>query len=427
MISFHELPDDVLCVILQQTDLESLFALRLVCKPLQDLISIYISSIAPAVARNTFQDTAPLLLRRPRRYDIEWLAGLFPRYLATVIIDRYGLNADGENTGQHNCLRIPAVADEGDVLRKRVANGFQVMMRLSLISKEAYGATRDVAVSEYREMKNAIKKSSVSWGSSKLPGSITSKTREMVVLRPLLSQHHYAPRRKPKSEQKEDSKHIKMTEKLEVVILQRRKDYLLSIPQSDIEDFRLMLPIFNACFRTNQDGTPYPRAFKPDFFDWGGNCDSRGHRVNSGDSWVNWFVLHEGPLLFWKQWCPPSLYDEDRKYLVRRRLLQAWHQRGYKQIEAETTTGQQLERFFRMKAGIVATGGRPGRLTDPMPYFNEYLVDENGEKKSEEDLTVEETLDKIPYFIDFRGDPELRVVKAGEMGSDDCSSSVQSG
>jgi hypothetical protein len=419
MILFHELPDDVLCVILQQADLNTLFVLRLVCKPLHDLIQIYISSIAPAVVRNTFQNTAPLLLRRPQRYDIKWLAELVPRYLATVIIDRYGLNHEGDDVGERIYLRIPAIVNEGEEFREHAANGFKVMMRLSLISKEVHGAPRDTAFSEYREMKDAIRKSSVSWGTSK---SLKSKTRELVVLRPLLSQHHYAPRRKPKSEQKEDSKRVKTVEKLEAVILQRRKEYLLSIPDRDIEDFRMMFPIFTACFRTNTNGTPYPQGFSPDFFDLGGGCDSRGNRINSGHSWVNWFILHEGPLLFWRQWCPPSLYDDDRSLLIRRRLLQAWDQRGYKQIEAETATVQQLERFLRKKTGAVVTGGRPGRATDPLPYFYRYLTDENGEEKPSEELDVEETLDDIPYFIDFRGDPGLRGVKVGEAENDECGS-----
>jgi len=221
------------------------------------------------------------------------------------------------------------------------------------------------------------------------------------VLRPLLSQHHYAPRRKPKSEQKEDSKHVRNIDKLETVILHRRKEYLLSTSQRDIQDFRLMFPVFTACLRLNQDGTPYPSPFKPDFFDWGGNCDSRGHRVNSGDSWVNWFILYEGPLLLWKQWRPPSLYRDNRTTLGRTRLLKSWDERGYKQIEVETKATQDIERLLRTKVGVVAMGGRPGRATDPSPYFEQYLMDENGESRLDEDLVIEETLDCIPYFIDF--------------------------
>jgi hypothetical protein len=405
MTLFHELPDDVLCVIFQQLDLTSFFALQVVCKSIHDFTLIYISSIAPAVARNTFLDTTPLLLRRPAKYDSQWLGNLIPRYLATVIIDKYGLNASEQSTREQGCCRIPAAEPAGEEFRSRVANGFQVMMKLSILSKEVYGAPRDEILSEYRRIKESLRKHSVPWSSSKISGSLTSKTRESVVLRPLLSQHHYAPRRKPKTEQREDSKHIKTIEKLEAVILHRRKDYLLSASLREIEDFRLMFPVFTACLRINQDGSPYPSPFKPDYFDWGGNCDSRGHRVNSGDSWVNWFILSEGPLLFWRQWCPPSLYDDNRTMLIRTLLLKYWDQRGYKQIEVETKAAQDIERLLRAKVGVVAMGGRPGRATDPSPYFEKYLMDDRGERRSDEDLVVEETLDCIPYFIDFRGVP----------------------
>jgi hypothetical protein len=405
MTPFHELPDDILCVIFQQTDLSTLFALQLVCKPVHDFIRVYISSIAPAVASNTFLDTAPALLQRPPRYDLQWLAGLIPRYLATVIIDRYGLHSDDE---EQTSRRIPATVKAGEKFRERVANGFHVMMKLSLISKKIYSTPRDMVAAELRNSKEAQRKHSVSWSNTKL-GSITTKTRESAPLRPLLSQYHYAPRIKPKTEQKENSKHIKTLEKFEAVILQRRKDYLLSVPQEDIEDFRLMFPVFTACFRANQDGTPYPHPFKPDFFDWGGGCDSRGHRVNSGDSWVNWFILHEGPLVFWKQWCPPKLYSDDRKSLIRNLLLKYWDERGYRQIEAETNAAQAVERIFRSKTGVVAIGGPPGRSTDPIPYFSEYLMEEHGEQRTEENLAVDETLDDVPYFIDFQGNPLLRL------------------
>jgi hypothetical protein len=405
MTLFHELPDDVLCVIFQQADLTSFFALQTVCKSIHDFTLIYISSIVPAVARNTFLETAPLLLLRPLRYDAQWLARLIPRYLATVIIDRYGLNAPEPSTGERGCYRIPATELAGEEFRSRIANGFQVMMKLSLLSKEVYGAPREAMFVEYRRIKDAHRKNSAPWSASKLSGSITSKTRESIVLRPLLSQHHYAPRRKPKSEQKEDSKHVKTIEKLETVIFHRRKEYLLSISQRDIEDFRLMFPVFTACLRINQDGTPYPSPFKPDFFDWGGNCDSRGHRVNSGDSWVNWLILYEGPLLFWKQWCPPSLYRDNRTTMAKTQLLRSWDQRGYKQVEVETKAAQDFERFLRTKVGVVAMGGRPARATDPNPYFEQYILDENGESRLDEDSVVEETLGNIPYFIDFRGIP----------------------
>jgi F-box domain len=408
MLRFHELPDDILCAILQETDLSDLFILQLVCKPIDGLIRFYIPSIAPAVAKNTFLNTTPLLLQRPQKYDTRWLAGLIPRYLATLIIDRHGLSAEGSALPMHmdqpKSWRIPATETAGEKLRGRVANGFDVMMKLSVISKDVYRSSRDSISNELRNMKNTRRKNSVQWASLKL-GSVKSKAFESVPLRPLLSQHHYAPRRKPKSEKKENLKHIQAIRQNEAIILHRRKEYLLSIPQADIEDFRLMFTVFTACLLRNQDGTPYPHAFKPDFFDWGGNCDSRGHRVDSGESWVNWFILHEGPLVFWRQWCPPTIYDDDRSRSVRTLLLKSWDERGYKQIEAETNAAQSIELFLRSKTGIAAIGGPPGRATDPAPYFREYLTNKDGGLRTDGDLDVDDALDDIPYFIDFRGDP----------------------
>jgi hypothetical protein len=417
MALFAELPDDILCAILQQADLQSLFTLQLVCKSIYDMIEIYFVSIAPAVARNTFGDTAPLLLQRPQKYDMQWLVGLIPRYLATVIVDRYGLSGAAEdipmpNNGQ-TCWRIPATEAGGKDLIDHVANGFKVMMKLALISKAVYRIPPRMMPVEIRTIKGIVRKRSVPWVSSKL-GSITSKTMESIVLRPILSQHHYAPREKSKSEQKEDSTHIHAIEKYEAVILHRRKEYLLSVSPADTMDYMLMLPIFFSCLCRNQDGTPYPRKFKHDFFDWGRNCDFRGHRVETGNSWVNWWILHQGPLVFWQQWCPPTLYQEDKKSLVRTLLLRSWDERGYRQIEAETKATQEIEWFLRSRMEVIAPGGRTARATNPLRHFKKYVKGENGEWRTEDDVAVEETLDDIPYFIDFQGDPPLRLETAAE-------------
>ncbi|KAK7632102.1 hypothetical protein BKA81DRAFT_18263 [Phyllosticta paracitricarpa] len=131
------LPDEILVLIFESCDIDSLLAVRLTCRAFRTLITTYESTIVQAVARSTFPGCK--LILRPAQdqdpqkplYDLKWLTGLIPQFLAAIIVDRHRYCGaplpmlDG----------IPAEDEIGDEIRQHVAHGFRILEALSLIAQ----------------------------------------------------------------------------------------------------------------------------------------------------------------------------------------------------------------------------------------------------------------------------------------------------
>jgi hypothetical protein len=370
-----ELPEDVLILILCQCRIDELFTLRLTNVKLRDLTSAYIPSIAPSVARSTFPLSDVLLAPPvdPSLYTLEWLKGLIPQQLASILVDRHRFAHEWSPFARYG---IPAEDPYGDELRARVANGWCVLQRLSRISREVYGM----------HAKNVLK------STTDLAWKVVHPSRfKFEVFR-----------------QRED------------LILRRRLEYIKSLPNDLAKDYKLMFMLLSSAFRTSISN--YGDDYKPWIFDWG--CGIDGQRLlRRGNSWLTWFVLHEGPDLFWQQWwvLPPELsqtknYIRDRSIeawfgktkitpedFIRQFLPKEWEDVNEKWHDIQRDYAFKIQKALEEKAAAASNGFAS---VNPILYFTQYA--ECRQLREEAGIgPVDETLSHVPFHVDFRCPEEL--------------------
>jgi len=257
MPNLSTLPDDLLISICQLLQLPDLFALRLCSRSLATCIQCYASSIAPLVARNTFPGHT-LLLRPPSPppdansggtgYDLRWLRSLFPKYLASVLVERRGRKLF--------YFDFPAENPLGDDARKIVQRGVCVLAGLSRIAQAVHNLS-----------------------DADLPASI-------------------APVLATDSSWAEDPE-LELVLRRESLVMERRLGYVQALSWDDLLGYRLALRMLGRIVEI-----PKPRSFISRvvtsnlYFNWG----EGGEAVTEGISWFNWFVMHYGPDILWQQW-----------------------------------------------------------------------------------------------------------------------------
>ncbi|KAK3215546.1 hypothetical protein GRF29_8g328258 [Pseudopithomyces chartarum] len=249
LLRLDELPDDVLILILSQCQVDDIFALSLTCSTFRNVLVNYSTHIIPSVAQNTFPQCN--LLLRDADSTFTWLKGLIPQHLAAILVDRHG-HIDISLRG------IPAEETRGDALRARVTNGWRVLGHLSQIAKEVY-----------RSDAKAV-----------LPLSeATLKT-----LHP-------------------SSYRAKLAQRMENIILEKRLQYVSKMEASDAQDYVLLFAMLSVAFRVNTPWCPSLglSSAPPWIFDFGQGIDAP-RQVRLGESWMTWFILQQGPRLFWEQW-----------------------------------------------------------------------------------------------------------------------------
>ncbi|KAF2465318.1 uncharacterized protein BDR25DRAFT_306758 [Lindgomyces ingoldianus] len=370
-----ELPEDVLILIFSQCRIDELFTLRLTSSRTRSLISEYIATIAPSVGRSTFPLNDLLLtpLENPTLYTINWLKGLIPLQLASILVDRHRFSH--EWTEQR--YGIPAEDPYGDVLRARVANGWRVLRRLSKISQDVY---------------NLHPRSVVKSTTANLAWKVVHPSRyKFEVFR-----------------ERED------------MILKRRLDYIKNLPDELAKDYKLMFMLLSSAFRTSVSN--YGDDYKPWIFDWG--CGIDGQRLlRRGNSWLTWFVLNEGPDLFWEQWWSLDPKTPSTKNHIRDRSIEAWF--GTTKITPEDFVRQflpkewndvnekwhsiQRDYAFKVQKAIeekAASASMDFTAVNPILYFTQYA--ECRQLRGESGIpSVKETLSQVPFHVDFRCPEEL--------------------
>ncbi|PVH94781.1 hypothetical protein DM02DRAFT_180913 [Periconia macrospinosa] len=364
--SFIDLPEDILILIFSQCRIDELFALRLTASRAHKIISEYVPTIAPCVARSTFP-RCELLLTPPSIYTFEWLKNLVPQALAAVLVDRNRFSHEwSERYG------IPAEDPYGDELRGRIANGWRVLGQLSNISKHVYNlGAKDVLKS----------------------------TKDLAWKAVHPSRYKY-----------------ELVKQREDMILEKRLQYISSLSRDFARDYKLMFMLLSTAFRTSVDN--HGDDHKPWIFDW--SCGIDGARLlRQGNSWLTWFVLHEGPQLFWNQWCTLPADAPSTKNHIRDRSIEAWF--GLAKITPEDFIRRflpdkwsdvnekehalQRENAAKVQRAIQAQGAT-GSVVNPISYFTQYAVcrrlrEETGFPP------FAETLFHVPFNIDFRCPEEV--------------------
>ncbi|KAF1978990.1 hypothetical protein BU23DRAFT_549676 [Bimuria novae-zelandiae CBS 107.79] len=354
-----ELPEDVLISILSYCRIDDIFALRLTCSSLRDVFSNYQAHIVPSVARCTFPKSS-LLLKLPTGtvgHTFTWLKELIPRHLAAILVDRYKLVFDLQPFGYRH--GIPAEEPYGDALRSEVASGWKVLRRLSNISKEVYSM----------EVKQVFKLSGKSANWTRVNRDAVAQMREELVMK-------------------------------------RRLSYINTLSSEEAGHYVVMFTLLSAVFRARTYDETGPKDGPIWLFDSGYGIDA-SRFVRKGESWMTWFILHQGPQLFRDQWWSFSAEAPGTKNYVRDRALEAFfaplrpkdyavHTRK-KFIDPQQRVHDMQQNFARQVQSELSTKSANNSSHMHMIYFHAYRLEElTGGRPA-----VEETMTAVPFTVDF--------------------------
>ncbi|KAF2002112.1 hypothetical protein P154DRAFT_544690 [Amniculicola lignicola CBS 123094] len=206
----------------------------------------------------------------------------------------------------------------------------------------------------------------------------------------------------------------------EDLVLKRRMKFIEKLGDNQAKDYKLMFMLLSSAFRTSISNLG--EDYKPWIFDWG--CGIDGQRLlRRGNSWLTWFVLHEGPDLFWNQWWMQSPDLPQTKNYIRDRSIEAWF--GKSKITPEDFIRQFLPRewndvnekwhgiqreYAHKVQKAIEERASKGTYTfssvNPILYFTQYaecrqLREESGVPP------VKEVLSHVPFHIEFRCPEEL--------------------
>jgi hypothetical protein len=205
----------------------------------------------------------------------------------------------------------------------------------------------------------------------------------------------------------------------EQLILERRLKSIERMTAAEAKDYKLFFMLLSSIFQTSvaNRGDDY----KPWVFDWGNGLD--GQRLfRRGTSWLTWFVLHEGPDLFWQQWwtLPPES-PETKNYIrdksleawfgdakitpeefIRQFSPKAWHDVNEKCHSIQRNHAQQVHEAIDKRVN----SGSDYSALSPIPYFTRYA--ELRQWRRDAGLApVRETLSHVPFYVEFRCPEEL--------------------
>ncbi|KAH7108660.1 hypothetical protein B0J11DRAFT_554861 [Dendryphion nanum] len=189
----------------------------------------------------------------------------------------------------------------------------------------------------------------------------------------------------------------------EDLILSRRLEYIRDLPNDLAKDYKLMFMLLSSAFRTSISNLG--DDYKPWIFDWG--CGIDGQRLlRRGNSWLTYFILYEGPDLFWKQWWSLEPGLPETKNYIRDRSIEAWFEWedvNEKWHDIQRDYASQVQRAMEEKAALPRMNFT---AVNPIAYFTQYaehrqLRDQNGI------APPPETLSQVPFHIDFRCPEEL--------------------
>jgi hypothetical protein len=352
--SLIDLPDDILILIGSQCRIDELITLRLTCAKTRSLIDEYITTIAPSVARSTFPLSDHLLSRCVDTrvpFTFPSLKALVPEQLASILVDRHRV-ADEWLQSRYG---IPAEDTFGDELRDRITSGWRVLRDLSNISRQVYAM-------------NAR-------GTRMTPGDFANK-----VFRPTLFKL-------------EALKHI------EDIILQRRLEYLASLEPKRAQDYKLMFTLLSSAFSTSISNIGKEHVSWP--FDFGEGIDGQ-RELRKGKTWLSWYVLAEGPDLFWRQWWSLPHDAPTTKNHIRDRAVEAFAATPEKLSDHQRTLARTFQEAVNEHALLMSAFDE----SNPVRFFARYA--EHRISRRQAGLPpAREILQHVPFLVNFRCPEEV--------------------
>jgi len=361
MSKLLDCPDSILVLICRQLPLLDLYRLRLTNRKLAGFVPTHGKEICPSSAECTFPGATRLLtIAQIHGRDYRWMNDLPLRWLAAFMVDKFRIESK-EAFGKTLGFAMEPIIDDsyddelegkyaqrvqvtnGDAVRQRVFNGLTILRELSRISK----------------------------GIRRVPEDELEAPSEPVVIK------HFVPPQKPslwarlfpcvkKYDGPQQSSPLDLVmdpvvrklvkNRKEMAILDRRTKYLEKLGQQQIRDFRFMMAILHYMIKTKPHS-----EYEPNYFDWG----NKEHDFRQGRSWLNWWILHHGPVVFWAQW-----YTQASESYVRAQALFDWGAMTMLESDEQRAFAVKLEEALAALAGeyynpFASYGDQPGGYFPP--------------------------------------------------------------
>ncbi|OCK76996.1 hypothetical protein K432DRAFT_359401 [Lepidopterella palustris CBS 459.81] len=180
----------------------------------------------------------------------------------------------------------------------------------------------------------------------------------------------------------------------ENMILERRLTYIASLPDKLAMDYKLMFLLLSSVFRMSLEST-LDNDYKPWIFDLGFGIDGPG-LLRKGNSWMTWYILHEGPSMFWEQWWLQPRDDPGTQSWVCDRSIAAWLRDTTSSHSLQRKVAHKIQETIEARAGTFSESD-----SNPIPYFTRY-AEHRRSRIANGEPDPDETMDQVPFHVDFR-------------------------
>ena len=355
-LTFNDLPQDVLVLVLSYLDIWDVFSARLVNKTLQAVLLSSIRTISRQVCLNTFPDDRQLA-RKPANgsgeWDFDWLRDRIPRKLAALLLE-------------HGERSIPAEAEWGEVARYRVTRGWKVLQQLSARYREVYEMDEDTLMG-HKLMK---------MGSTSNSSSLHSQPHQKGKNKERISETTFNKGRMRRLVEKTKNlfhPDLSVPEAREELALAKCCQHVSTLRRCDALGFMLLWDrLVCGPFRT--EFAPYYDTLHEDCIGrrrcvcpfYCGTLakgigtedrDSGRHEQGSGgdnivtlergNCWMTWLILRNGPRIFFRQW-----YSQQGQYRISDTAYAAWKSRSKHQVELERNVAARIWASVWMRAWL---------------------------------------------------------------------------
>ncbi|KIV99969.1 uncharacterized protein PV09_08480 [Verruconis gallopava] len=442
-MALHELPDDVVILVLQRCRILDIFNLRLTCRHVENTISAYEKTIVPEVAQTTFPrpENDHLYWSAGEDYSLRWLKGFIPRYLAATLLEGPSFRSV-KFLGWSSIMSIDPLGDE---LRSRLANGWCIVKKLSNISQAVYSPP----VTRLANSFNAQ-----TWS------HIQSSLHSRLAL--------------GKGRETQDFAFISQKEEM---IATRRREYIASLSKADAASYMLLIRLLSKAIRYHPRfesaansalaviNTALARKLSR-YFDYPGKfrdkyiwyTDWLNDTPCPITPWVLWAVLHIGPDPFFVQWTSRYEQEEPKADHVAELITSLTEGQDGKSISRRGKLAAQIDIELRrkclrdgiekswMKSYVESKGGKMKReamdeviqrgTSDHKLFVKEAMLPQYfmrwraaGGENAEVNLTEEEQVreeelihsgrhprEKVPFFVFLGREPAADEMKLEEGG-----------
>jgi hypothetical protein len=368
MATFQKLPDEILLIVVSFLSAPDFFNFRQTNRRLGSLGQE--KTVVPVVAENTIRSLdLPESLLSEAYSSVKDLTPLIPRWMATLIVDKFHDFSNCHESTQRGQYGFVPDDPGGDKARQVVKDGLCTWKELSDLSKR--NPSRRSVNMPPKEARRRILLEKLAltklWRSPQSSTESTISAIEELVYR---DQAYYLSdlQQRDRLALIEAARNFRLT--IFLVLQCIRTTYnqgrVRSLDWPDEAPGHIhrenKANYWNDLSRSVHDiGTPfYPTP--PGYFDWhqksrkGWDASHRlyvdGPQWQDGHdpSWVLYFLLHRGPVMFFEQWSGRKPAD-----YVRGLMLKAWDERHEKQIAIEREYGGKLLRM----AEELARSARP--------------------------------------------------------------------